>query len=218
MAESKTVFLAGASRGVGRAIANLLSIQHYRVHALLRQPNAQFDLEALGIQVHFGDALDSDAVHRAVAASAPVDAVISTVGGLPRDGGGDRADYLGNKHLIDAAVATHAGRFILISSIGAGESAPALPAQAMAVLGPVLAEKEKAEAHLIASGLTYTVIRPGGLLSAPTTGQGLLTEDPTVSGSIHRADVAQLVCECLKNAETCDKVFSAVDRQLIRSN
>ncbi|MEM9819375.1 MAG: SDR family oxidoreductase [Cyanobacteria bacterium P01_D01_bin.6] len=218
MTESKTIFLAGASRGVGRAIANRLRAQNYRVHALLRDSKAQFDLEALGITVHFGDALDSEAVHRAVQASAPVDAVISTVGGLPRDGKGERADYWGNKHLIDAAVATHAGRFILISSIGAGNSAPALPAQAMEVLGPVLAEKEKAEAHLIASGLTYTVIRPGGLRSAPATGQGMLTEDPNVSGIIHRADVAQLVCDCLKDVDTHNQVFSAIDRQLMRDN
>ena len=217
MTNSKTIFLAGASRGVGRAIANRLIARDYRVHGLLRNPNAQFDLEALGITVHVGDALDNEAVHRAVAASAPVDAVISTVGGLPQDGSGERADYLGNKHLIDAAVATQAGRFILISSIGAGDSALALPEQAMAVLGPVLAEKEKAEAHLIASGLTYTVIRPGGLVSAPTTGQGMLSDNPRVSGSIHRADVAELVCQCLTDAETHNKIFSAVDRQLIRS-
>jgi hypothetical protein len=56
----------------------------------------------------------------------------------------------------------------------------------METLRPVLLEKEQAEKHLIESGLTYTVIRPGGLKSEPATGNGVVTEDYKVAGTIHR--------------------------------
>ncbi len=50
----------------------------------------------------------------------------------------------------------------------------------METLGPVLAEKEQAENHLMASGLTHIIIRPGGLRSEPPKGEGVLTEDPSL--------------------------------------
>jgi uncharacterized protein YbjT (DUF2867 family) len=82
-------------------------------------------------------------------------------------------------------------------------------------LGAILKEKEKAEQYLINSGLTYTIIRPGGLKSELATGNALLTEDPTVSGIIHRADVANLVCQALDSEKTNNKVFSAIDRNML---
>jgi len=143
----------------------------------------------------------------------PIHAVISTIGGLPKEG--ERADYLGNKNLIDAAVKAGVQKFILVSSIGSGNSAVALPPQALQTLGAVLVQKEKAEKYLIDSGLTYTLIRPGGLKSEPATGNGVLTEDFRIAGSIHRADVAQLVCRCLNSDLANLKILSAVDRQMI---
>lgn len=204
------IFLAGASRGVGREIARCLVASH-AVKALLRSEAARSELEAMGIQICLGDALDLPAVEQAMSGE-PIQAVISTVGGLPKDG--RRADFLGNKNLIDAAVKAGVQKFILVSSIGSGESAVALPPQAMETLRPVLIEKEQAEQHLIASGLTYVIIRPGGLKSEPATGNGVLTPDPTVAGTIHRADVAQLVCQCLRSDQANNRVLSAVDRNM----
>jgi nucleoside-diphosphate-sugar epimerase len=208
------IALAGASRGVGREIARCLQSASYSVTALVRSNAARADLEAMGLQVIVADALDADAVNRALSACAPVDVVISTIGGVPQDGG-ERSDYLGNRNLIDGAVQTGVPRFILVTSIGSAESAVALPPQVLQVLGPVLLEKEQAEQHLIASGLTYTIIRPGGLKSEPATGQGVLTADPTVAGPIHRADVAELVCRCLASDRAQNRILSAVDRQMV---
>jgi len=207
------IFLAGASRGVGREIAHCLTQQQLKVKALLRTDAARTELEAMGIKVVLGDALKLEDIEKAMLGDEPVPTVISTIGGLPKDGA--RADYLGNKNLIDAAVKAGVQKFILVSSIGSGNSAVALPPQALETLGPVLAEKEKAEQHLIASGLTYTIIRPGGLKSEPATGNGVLTEDPRIAGTIHRADVAQLVCRCLNSDRANNKILSAVDRQMI---
>jgi uncharacterized protein YbjT (DUF2867 family) len=208
---TQKIFVAGASRGVGREIALRLVQQNYSVKALLRSPNSSTDLENLGIEIVGGDALNLSEMEAAMQAEEQITAVISTIGGLPQDG--VRADYLGNRNLIDAAVKAGINRFILVSSIGAGASAAALSPQVLQTLGPVLAEKEQAEQHLINSGLIYTIVRPGGLKSEPATGNGVLTEDTKVSGIIHRADVADLVCRCLSSAKAEKRVFSAIDRQ-----
>ncbi|MBL1178345.1 SDR family oxidoreductase [Pantanalinema sp. GBBB05] len=205
------VFLAGASRGVGREIAHCLAAHQIQVTALLRSTAAQAELEAMGIRVVLGDALDPSAVEQAMQGE-PIQAVISTIGGLPQDG--ERSDFKGNKHLIDAAVKVGVSKFILVSSIGSGDSVVALPPPALQTLAAVLKEKEQAEQHLIASGLTYTIVRPGGLKSEPATGNGVLTEDYRVAGTIHRADVADLVCRCLLSDRANGKVLSAVDRNM----
>jgi len=212
MPNQPLIFLAGASRGVGREIAHHLVNQSYAVKALLRSEATRPELEALGITVVIGDALDLAAVAQAMQGD-PIAVVISTIGGLPQEG--QRSDYLGNRNLIDAAVAAGVGQFILVSSIGSGNSAVALAPHILEALGPVLVEKEKAEQHLIASGLTYTIIRPGGLKSEPATGNGVLIQDPAIAGSIHRADVADLVCRCIQAPPALNQIFSAVDRSLL---
>jgi nucleoside-diphosphate-sugar epimerase len=213
MTTTSNIFIAGASRGVGLEIAKCLIEQQLKVKALLRTEASRAELEAIGIKVVLGDALNIGDVERAILTNEPLYAVISTIGGLPKDG--ERADYIGNKNLIDAAVKAGVQKFILVSSIGSGNSVVALPPQVLQTLGPVLVEKEKAEQHLIKSGLTYTIIRPGGLVSEPATGNGVLTEEPRISGSIHRADVAELVCRCLNSDRANNKVFSAVDRNML---
>lgn len=209
------IFLAGASRGVGREIAKYLRTEQMKVKVMLRSSETRDELEAMGIQVVMGDALDITAVELAMQ-NQPISVVISTIGGLPKDG--ERADYLGNKNLIDAAVKAGVKKFILVSSIGSGNSVVALSPQALEVLGPVLVEKEKAEKHLIESGLIYTIIRPGGLKSEPATGNGVLSENYQVSGMIHRADVAQLVGRCVVSNLANNKIFSAVDKNMLFGN
>ncbi|MGI8934598.1 MAG: SDR family oxidoreductase [Phormidesmis sp.] len=209
------IFLAGASRGVGREIAKQLVARGHQVIALLRSDQAKAELTAMGLTVVKGDALEAAAMIEAIAAHPP-DAVISTVGGLPEDGS-TRADFLGNKHLIDGAVAAQVKRFILISSIGSGDSAQALPPNVLEVLGAVLEEKAQAEDYLRESGLAYTVIRPGGLLSESATGEEVLTEDVTVAGSIPRAAVARLSVRCLESDRAVNKTFSAIDLSMQRS-
>ena len=213
MTKTPYIFLAGASRGVGREIAQCLTAQNQPVKALVRSETAGSELEAMGIKVVMGDALDVAAVEKAMLGDEAIDTVISTIGGLPQDG--QRADYLGNKNLIDIAVKAKVKKFILISSIGSGESVVALSPQVLSTLGEVLKEKEKAEKHLMESGLTYIIIRPGGLKSEPATGNAILTENYKVIGTIYRADVAQLACRCLFSQAANNKVLSAVDRNMM---
>ncbi len=227
MTEQPYVFLAGASRGVGFELACWLLQRGISTKVLLRLPPdtdgeaspARAELESLGAAIAIGDALDADAVNRAMQDApfhAPPWAVVSTIGGVGPDG--RRADFLGNKVLIDAAVRAGVQKFVLVSSIGAGNSAIALPPQVLQTLGPVLAEKEQAEQYLMASGLTYTIVRPGGLKSEPATGNAVLTPDVAIAGSIHRADVADLVGRCLFSDRVNNCTLSAVDRGLLYSS
>ena len=210
---SNHIFLVGASRGVGKEIAKFLTAQSTKVTALLRTDTARADIEGMGAQVVLGDALNSADIESAMSTAEPIDAVISTIGGLP--GESVRPDYLGNKNLIDAAVKAGVKKFILVTSIGTGNSVDALPPQALETLKPVLIEKDKAEQYLMQSGLNYTIVRPGGLKSEAATGNGVLTEDTSVVGSIHRADVAQQVCRCLDWEKANNKVLSAVDKNML---
>jgi nucleoside-diphosphate-sugar epimerase len=212
MLKDGAILVAGASRGVGREIAMILISQGYAVVALLRTADAQMELESLGVKVAIGDALNYTDVAEAMTTHAAITAIISTIGGVPTDG--QRADYPGNKNLIDAATAAGITRFLLVSSLGAGATKDAIPPQAYQSLAAVLAEKERAEQHLVESGLTYTIIRPGGLKSAPATGNGVLTIATNVAGSIHRADVATLVCGCLNGTNAGNLILSAFDRTM----
>ncbi|MCT7949038.1 SDR family oxidoreductase [Ancylothrix sp. C2] len=212
MTTTTHIFLAGASRGVGAQLAYTLSQHNQKITALLRSETTKAQLESMGLNTVLGDALDAKAMENIMQECQPIDVVISTIGGLPKEG--QRADYLGNKNLVDAAVKAGVKKFILVSSIGAGNSKIALSPQVLETLGAVLIEKEKAEQHLINSGLTYTIIRPGGLKSEPATGNGILTEDERIAGTIHRPDVAHLVWKCLCSEQSHNKIFSAIDRNM----
>ena len=135
------------------------------------------------------------------------------------DGAGDtaRADYPGAKNCIDAAKAAGIERFLLVSSISAGDTRRFLPPPLLERLGPVIDEKDKAEAYLRESGLKYTIVRPGGLESDSATGNGILTETPSVLGGINRAEVAQLLARCLHFGSAVGRTFTAGDRGKVRS-
>ena len=79
---------------------------------------------------------------------------------------------------------------------------------------PAMSEAQY-EDHLKASGLVYTIIRPGGLTDEPATGNGMLTEDVTVGGEMTRADLGRLVAASIDDPKAANKVYSAVDRNRI---
>ena len=58
----------------------------------------------------------------------------------------------------------------------------------------------------IGGDMHYTIIRPGGLKTQPATGRGVLTEDATICGAIHREDVADLLVHALFSTKTDNKV------------
>ncbi|MEM9120179.1 MAG: SDR family oxidoreductase [Cyanobacteria bacterium P01_D01_bin.6] len=211
-------FVAGASRGVGFEVVKGLVQQGYRVAVLLRTDDTRSQLTALGAEVHVGDALDFAAVTAAVQCFGDEPfVVVSTLGGKGMERDAPRSDYLGNRHLVDAVKELPCQRFLLVSSIGVRDSEIALPEQVLETLRPALLAKAKAEEHLEASGLPFTIVRPGGLLSEPATGNGIVVVDVQAAGSITRIDVADLVIQCLRSAKAENQVLSAVDRERLRS-
>lgn len=143
------------------------------------------------------------------AASAYFKAAISTIGGT-----GDptvRPDFPGNKNAIDAAKAAGIPRFVLVTVIGTGTSKSAAPLFSRYVLRKVFPLKEQAENYLIASGLKYTIIRPGGLLQRPAEGKSVLTEDPEKFSWMIRADLGKLTADAIYDDATVNKVYTAFD-------
>src|SRR5690606_23422853 len=111
-------------------------------------------------------------------------AIVSTLG---CQGCESPPDYEGNRNLVDAAREAGIDRMVLVSTIGAGDSAAAPPWIARWILRDVIDLKTRAEEHLVASGLHYTIIRPGGLKDGPRSGRGELTEDREAMGIINRS-------------------------------
>lgn len=210
----KRVFVAGGSKGVGRAIVEKLAGRGIEVVALVRSKEAMDELNSMeGVTAILGDAFDQKAVETAMDGC---DAAITTLGGMTES---RRVDYEGNNNVIESAGILGVPRIILVTSIGCGSSKEAAPPSVFEVLKDVLAAKEKAENILIDfyTNVNWTIVRPGGLVTAPMTGEALLTEDNSAIGSIHREDVAALVVQALDSPKTERKVLSAVDPSITSS-
>ena len=206
-----TVLVAGGTGGTGLEAARLLRSANRPVAALVRPGSDASLLKEIGVSVNIGNALDAEAVSAFIAAHSAV-AIISSLGGKR---GEPRPDWDGNRNLIDSGKRAGITRFILVSAAGIGSSHDAVSAKAHEMLAPVLEMKAKAENYLLDSGMDYTIIRPGAMDSKPASGNAMLTEDPLTSGTIHRADLGQLVVGCIDDPSTIGKIYSAVDRELI---
>jgi nucleoside-diphosphate-sugar epimerase len=209
-ADAAPVLIFGATRGTGLEVARYLQARGEPFVAFVRPTSDRRALDALNAAFVVGDATNMEDVMAAVS-SQPFRAIVSTIGCLTCD---PPPDFIGNRNIMDAAVASGVPRIILVTSIGVGDSTDALPLLSRIFLRKILPLKEQAEKHLRASGLDYTIIRPGGLrpADAPVTGQGYLTEDRSAFGFISRPDLAALIVGCLDDDRTIGKTFAAADR------
>lgn len=210
----KKVFVAGGTRGVGRFVVEKLVEKGMQVVALARSEEAVAELNGMdGVTAIMGDAFDQKSVENAMDGC---DAAVTTLGGTTKD---RSVDYEGNNNVIESAGILGVTRVIFVTSIGCGSSKDAAPPSVFEVLKDVLAAKEKAENILIKyyTNTNWTIIRPGGLKSAPMTGEAILTEDNTAIGSIHREDVANLVVRALDSPNTERKVLTAIDPSITTS-
>ena len=126
-------------------------------------------------------------------------------------------DHVGVENLIAAAKEAGIARFVLVTSFGCGGSRVAVPPPLLEKIGAALSEKDKAEDSLRASGLSFTILRPGGLSEGPGTGRGVLTDSNDVLGGITRADVAIGVVNCLNSEKSVGQTLGLIDRDQVRA-
>ncbi|GMP38072.1 hypothetical protein CsSME_00009470 [Camellia sinensis var. sinensis] len=113
-----------------------------------------------------------------------------------------RIDYQATKNLIDAATVAKVNHFILLTSLGTNKVG--FPAAILNLFWGVLIWKRKAEEALLASGLPYTIVRPGGM-ERPTdaykeTHNVTVSEEDTLfGGQVSNLQVAELMAFMAKN-------------------
>jgi len=127
-----------------------------------------------------------------------------------------KVDNLGTIRLVDAAKKAGVQKVVMVSSIltngrnwGQEKSAGFVITNAF---GNVLDEKIIAENYLRASGLDYTIVRPGGLKAKPPTGELKISgEDTLNSGEISRDLVADVCVACLTDKNQSNKVIEIIE-------
>eukprot|EP00250_Pteridium_aquilinum_P001317 c11526_g1_i1 orf=98-1051(+) len=209
--DNSTVLVVGGG-GTGMEVMRALAKAGSWVTVFQRGEKYRKEVEGLGAMLAIGDVMDSSTIEKALRSNT-FDAVVCTVGGGIKN---TEVDKDGCINVMRAAKKAGVKRFILVSSIGVGDSVKAINEQTLQVLKLVLEAKFGAEEELKSCGLSYTIMRPGGLLSEPASGKGILTEDPSVLGLISRADVALLVMKILFRKEAEFKTFSAIDSERLQ--
>lgn len=202
------ILVFGGTGKLGLEVVKELLARHEVVSVLTRASSDTAALMALKVNILAGDALDPESLKKAFT-EAPFRAVVSLLGGRKGD---YRVDSEGNKNVIDATKNAGLARLILVSSVGAGDTAevPLWPVRYL--LKDYFAAKTVAEDYLKASGLDYTIIRPGMLLDSAKAGEvSLVSAAPSGLGGITRADLGKLVAGTVEDKATFKQTYAAVD-------
>lgn len=210
MAQSKTVVVAGATGRTGRLVVQQLLDNNYSVRALVRNADKAKELFADKVDIRVTDITDRAGV---LASMEGANSVISAVGSLTPSGPNspEFVDYGGVKNLVDAAVEHGISQFVLVSSMGVTHKDHPLNA----AVGNVMIWKLRGEDYLRASGVDYTVVRPGGLRDDPggklavTFDQG----DKPGRAFISREDVAEVCVASLRNEAARNRTFEVTNAQ-----
>jgi len=212
------VLIFGATRGTGLEVARVLA-RHGEAFSVFARPGSdRAAVEALRPrQVLLGDVLDQEAVDRAVVAAGPLRAVVGTVGGR-RGQPTPRPDFEGIRVIVDALRKLPGARprVLLVTMVGIGDSQGTISAKVREVLAEALQLKSRAEDYLRNSGLEYVILRPGGMNSDAPTGKAIRTEDQGAMGVISRADLAQLVVDCIDDPAAANRIYHALDPSINR--
>ncbi len=205
---SRIVLVAGATGGVGQHVTRKLLERGEPACLLVRN--------AVRIRTLFGDVPcvfvgDTRQPDTLAPAFQDVRAVICATGTTTPVGSNspEHVDYEGVRNLVEAARAAKVEHFVLVSSCAVTQ-----PDHPLNNFGKVLTWKLKGEEALRASGLTYTVVRPGGLTNEPGR-QAALTFDQgdRISGMVSRADVADVCLQALQQPNARNVTFEVIQAQ-----
>ncbi|KAA6184534.1 SDR family oxidoreductase [Thiohalocapsa marina] len=180
----------GATGGTGRQVVEQALAQGHQVKALVRTPEKLG--ERPGLVLLPGDVRDADATAGCVEGT---DAVVCVLGS---HGSKTPIEAVGTEQILKAMQAHGVRRLVAVTSLGVGDSRdqinPVFRLIMDLTLKPIMQAKEAQEQLIKASGLDWTIVRPGGLTDGPRTGQYRHGLDRGIKGGrISRADVAEFV-------------------------
>ena len=161
--------IVGGTGTLGSAIARRLLAAGEPVRVMTRTPARASRLAAEGAQVVRGDLLDRDSLAAACRGAETVVAAAHSLFGRGRSAS-VHVDGEGQRALVDAAAAAGARHFVYTSVQDYGPAYLEVP---------FFRIKREVEAHLAASGLRHTVLRPTAFLE---THAHLLIGEPILRG------------------------------------
>lgn len=209
LAKGELVVVAGATGRTGRLAVEQLVARGYKVRALVRDVAKGKEQFPRGVEVVAGDVRETALLRPALKGAKYVISAIGAGGGpKPTPGNGpEDIDNQGVANLAQVAKQAKVKQLVLVSSAATTHYAD----YPVAFMRPIFAAKFKGENALRASGVPYTIVRPGGLVDEPggklavQIGQG-----DTITGRIPRADVATVCIEALGRKSALNRTFEVV--------
>lgn len=186
------VIIFGATGSVGRLFVEDALAHGHDVTAFARNPDS-LEIAHAALRRVAGDAFDPQAVSDAVKGH---DAVVITLGsGMKRSGNVRSA---GTANIINAMQDAGVKRLVCQSTLGTFESRANLNffwkrIMFGLLLKPVYLDHHLQEHMVRASGLDWTIVRPGAFVDGPATGdfrEGFGADERRLKLKIPRADVA----------------------------
>lgn len=197
------VVIAGGHGKIGMLLGAELAGRGDSVRGLIRDPGQADDLREIGVEPVVCD-LEAAAADEVSAALRGADAVVFAAGAGPGSGAERKRtmDLGGAVKLIEACLVDAVRRYVMVSSMGAADP----PASGGGVFGEYLRAKAEADRALAASGLDFTIVRPGALTDGPGTGLVRIGER-LERDEVPRADVAAVLAAVLPAANAIGKTF-----------
>ncbi|KJH73319.1 NAD(P)H-binding protein [Aliterella atlantica] len=201
-------FVAGATGETGRRIVQELVARNIPVRALVRDLEQARAVLPQSAELVVGDVLKSDTLSEAIGDST---VLLCATGAKPSfdPTGPYKVDFEGTKHLVDVAKTKGIEHFVFVSSLCTSKLLHPLN-----LFWLILVWKKQAEEYLQKSGLTYTIVRPGGLKNEDNTNKIVMSSADTLfDGSIPRTKVAQVCVEALSQAAARNKIVEIVAKE-----
>lgn len=197
--------IAGGHGQIALLLTERLSDRGDTVRGLIRDAGQQDDVRAAGGEPAVFD-LERDDVDDLVPLLEDADAVVFAAGAGPGSGPErkETVDYGGAVLLVEAAARAGVPRYVIVSSMGAGD-----PPDDDDVFSVYLRAKARADEAVMASDLDWTVVRPGRLTDDEPVGAVRL-DRRVERGEIPRADVAAVLAHVLHDDRTVGHVFEVV--------
>ena len=197
--------VVGATGETGRRIVQELVARQIPVKAMVRNLDLGKAVLPPEAELVFGDVLQPESLK---AGMNGCDVVLCATGARPNldPSGTLQVDYLGTRNLVDVAKAQGIQKLVLVSSLCVSQLFHPLN-----LFWLVLYWKKQAETYLQQSGLTYTIVRPGGLKNDDNTEAILLSGPDTLfEGRIPRQKVASICVEALFQPSIDNKIVETV--------